>query len=299
MTSGGVAPASAREWVLLIGIVVALAMISAVFSYLVLLWRAASHGPELVRTNVRGLEVPVILGDALVWGTLAGVGMLAVIELVVGALHSDTVAVAAVVLVMWAAGAWDDRKGDERPRGFKGHLGALRSKAITGGLVKIAAGVVAGVAAAALLPSRGASPAAHVLETIALVALTANLVNLLDRAPGRAGKWALVVAAPLVVFGDLQWVISVGPLVGALAFCLVPDLGERAMLGDAGANPLGAVLGVGLAASLGEPGRLIAIAVLLALNLASERWSFSKAIEASPPLRWFDGLGRRGQVAPK
>ncbi len=71
------------------------------------------------------------------------------------------------------------------------------------------------------------------------------------------------------------------------------------MLGDAGANPLGAVLGVGLAASLDEPARLVAIVVLLALNLASEKWSFSKAIEASPPLRWLDGLGRPDQLAPK
>jgi hypothetical protein len=204
----------------------------------------------------------------------------------------DPIAVAIALVIMWGAGKWDDTRGDERPRGFKGHLGALRSRALTGGLVKIGAGAVTGVIVAAFLPARGATPLAHVAETVALVGLTANLLNLFDRAPGRAGKVALLFALPLIVFGDRGWALSFAPAFGALAICLSYDLQERGMLGDAGANPLGAVLGVGLAGSLGESHRLIAIAVLLALNIASERWSFSKAIEAAPPLRWFDGLGR-------
>ena len=64
------------------------------------------------------------------------------------------------------------------------------------------------------------------------------------------------------------------------------------MLGDAGANPLGAVLGLGLAVTFGFYLDLYAIVVLLALNLASERWSFSAFIARTPPLRWVDSLGR-------
>ena len=64
------------------------------------------------------------------------------------------------------------------------------------------------------------------------------------------------------------------------------------MLGDAGANPLGGVIGLGLALSLGETWRLLAIGVLVLLNLASEKWSFSKLIERSAPLRAFDMWGR-------
>lgn len=284
---------------LFIGMVGGLAAIGGVAAWIVLGLRLESPGIVLVRTNVNGIEVPVVLGDALSAGALLGLVVVAAVELVAGSIHPDSIAVAVVVATMWAAGAWDDRKGDERPRGFRGHLGALTAMTVTGGLVKILGGAVAGLAAAALLPPRGAGPAAHIVETVALVALTANLVNLLDRAPGRAGKVSLLIGLPLAVAGDLQWGLSVTPLLGALVFCMGPDLRERAMLGDAGANPLGAVLGLGLAASLGEPHRLIAIAILLALNLASERWSFSKAIEATPPLRWLDGLGRVDQLAPK
>ena len=66
------------------------------------------------------------------------------------------------------------------------------------------------------------------------------------------------------------------------------------MLGDAGANPLGAALGIGLALTLDDGYFVYLIAVLLALNLASEKWSFSKAIESTPGLRHFDRWGRRG-----
>ena len=37
----------------------------------------------------------------------------------------------------------------------------------------------------------------------------------------------------------------------------------------------------------------ILLAVLVLTNLASERVSFSRVIDATAPLRWFDRLGRR------
>jgi uncharacterized membrane protein len=65
------------------------------------------------------------------------------------------------------------------------------------------------------------------------------------------------------------------------------------MLGDAGANALGAVVGT---LFLAGPMWLLwaAAAVLLALQLASERVSFSRVIEANRVLRAADRLGRRG-----
>ncbi|HLM28514.1 MAG TPA: hypothetical protein VK360_01225, partial [Acidimicrobiales bacterium] len=81
--------------------------------------------------------------------------------------------------------------------------------------------------------------------------------------------------------------------VGAGAGLLTADLGERLMLGDSGANVLGAALGLGvvLACSPGvRTGVLVAVA---ALNLASERVSFSRVIDAAPPLRAADRWGRQ------
>jgi UDP-N-acetylmuramyl pentapeptide phosphotransferase/UDP-N-acetylglucosamine-1-phosphate transferase len=80
---------------------------------------------------------------------------------------------------------------------------------------------------------------------------------------------------------------------GAALGLLPADLGERAMLGDTGANALGALLGMATAATLPRPARLAALAAILALTAASEVVSFTRVIERTPALRWLDMLGRR------
>jgi hypothetical protein len=105
--------------------------------------------------------------------------------------------------------------------------------------------------------------------------------------------------------GDQGWVWLAALAVCLLVFVLGPvfavwryDLGERAMLGDAGANAMGALAGLLLARSA-PLWLLVALAVVLvALNLASERVSFSSVIERVRVLRWFDDLGRLG-VGPE
>ncbi|HEX2050000.1 MAG TPA: hypothetical protein VHJ34_05115 [Actinomycetota bacterium] len=249
--------------------------------------RVAMRPPPaaLARTNVAGRRVGATLGLPLVAGTLAG----AAVAAWAGDDGRVAAAVALVAAVMAAGGVADDARGDEPARGFRGHLGALRRGRVTGGVVKIAAGVVAGAAAGAI-----ATPGRAALVTAALVALGANLVNLLDRAPGRAGKAWLVLAAPMLVVGDDRWAVAAAGMAAALLVCLWPDLRERAMLGDAGANPLGAVAGLGLALSLPAGGRAVALAVLAALNVLSERRSFSAVIAST---RWLDALDRAGRRA--
>ena len=75
------------------------------------------------------------------------------------------------------------------------------------------------------------------------------------------------------------------------------DLGERAMLGDAGANALGALLGVAAAASLPRRRRVAVLAGIIALTAASEKVSFTKVIQRTPPLHWLDMLGRLAHAA--
>lgn len=65
------------------------------------------------------------------------------------------------------------------------------------------------------------------------------------------------------------------------------------MLGDAGANALGAMLGVAAATSLSRPARVALLAGIMGLTAASEVVSFTAVIERTPALRWLDMLGRR------
>ncbi len=254
--------------------------------------RMDSPPEALQRTNYRGRTIPAILGEAVVLGGLVAVAALALLN-VIGWDEAPNPrmsgALALLIAAMGAAGSWDDHRGDERPRGFKGHLGAIKSLRLTGGLVKLIAGGVVGLVAGAIL---GSGDVATTIEVGLLVALTANLINLFDRAPGRAAKVTLLLVAGLAFFAAEGWIVGSAGLFGALGVLLRYDLAEEAMLGDAGANPLGAALGLGMATALSQPGRWVAIVVLLALNAASEKWSFSELIERTPWLRRADLWGR-------
>ena len=269
---------------------IAAAASGALTAFVVAAFALASPPQWSLRTNVSGKQVPAVLGIAVVAGGAVGMAV-AIGGAIVSLRHSRGEAEAAALIVFIAlawAGLWDDRRGDEGPRGFGGHLRAGR---ITGGLVKVAVGGCAGIVVGTLV----LYPQDLVMAglTALAVPLAANFFNLLDRAPGRAGKYALLAALPLLAFGREDWAVGAAGAFGALAAVLPADLGERGMLGDAGANPLGALIGLGLAVSLDEGPLAVAVAVLLLLNLASERWSFSRVIERTPLLRAWDAIGRK------
>jgi UDP-N-acetylmuramyl pentapeptide phosphotransferase/UDP-N-acetylglucosamine-1-phosphate transferase len=255
--------------------------------------RAAPRADTLQRKNFRGRTVTLAGGPALAASASAGAAL--------GASDARTAGAALVAgLGSGAVGFYDDLVGGRpahQAKGFRGHLGALREGRLTSGLAKVAGVGVAGLAASVLLRERGprgarrrAAPvrqAVHTLLGAGLIAGTANLVNLLDLRPGRALKAGLLVGVPLAGGG-----VAAGP-VGAAAALLRDDLGEEIMLGDAGANALGALLGVALAARTGPVGRAVLLAGIAGLTAASEKVSFTQVIERTPGLREFDALGRR------
>ena len=113
-----------------------------------------------------------------------------------------------------------------------------------------------------------------------LVGLAANALNQLDTRPGRAIKAYLAAAAALDA-----------PL--AAAVLIAPyDLREMAMLGDAGANALGALLGLRSVSRFTGGRRWLAIGTLAALTALGERISLGGLIERTPGLRELDAWGR-------
>ncbi|MFI7049205.1 hypothetical protein [Streptosporangium sandarakinum] len=239
------------------------------------------------RTNHRGEPITLLEGPAFVAG--AGVAAAAVPGL------PARVRAAALLAAAGAGGlgAYDDLYGVTASKGFRGHLGALAKGEVTSGAVKIAGIGLTGLAAAALTARR---PADAVIDGM-LVAGAANLANLFDLRPGRAIKVGLLAGAPLLAAGlrrgdPVAAALAALPL-GASAALLPEDLGERAMLGDAGANALGALLGLTAAVTLGRPGRLAALGTVAALTAASEKVSFTKVIAGNPVLNRIDMLGRR------
>jgi UDP-GlcNAc:undecaprenyl-phosphate/decaprenyl-phosphate GlcNAc-1-phosphate transferase len=267
---------------------------------------AALGASSLARTNYRKRVVVAGLGLLLPLGLLAWAAPLAVagklfpIQVTQVNLAIDHTALAALVagLAYTILGLLDDLVDDGPVRGFRGHLAALAGslrpgaspggRGLTGGAIKLLGGALAGLLVASLALDRRELWA--ILLGGIVVASAANVANLFDLRPGRCAK----VFLPLWVVGFIvnptaaAW--SAG-LAGATAGALPTELREEGMLGDTGANALGGVVGALLVTG---PLWLLLIAavVLVALQLASERISFTRVIEGNRWLRRVDGLGR-------
>ena len=239
------------------------------------------------RTNHAGRTVTLLEGPAYAVGAASGAALL-------GAGPGPVLAASAAA----GLGALDDLTGDSTSKGLKGHLGALARGHVTTGAVKILGLAVTGLVSAALIDrearrdaSAGAPAVVDTLVGGAVVAGTANLLNLLDLRPGRALK--ATIGLGVLLSTSRRSGPAAGAAVGAAAGLLRPDLAGESMLGDTGANSAGALLGTALVQRTGRRGRWLALGVLTALTLASEKVSFTKVIESTPGLRELDALGRR------
>lgn len=260
---------------------------------------AALATTNLSRVNYRQRALVAGLGLALPLGLLTWTALLSLVAVLapdqlaswLNAWPSGVEGAAVVLagLAFCLLGLVDDLVDDRGSRGFRGHLSALAHGQLSGGAVKLLGGMLAALIVAPLI---GPFERAWYLTLLAavVIASSANVANLLDLRPGRCAKvflplwlagWA--AAPPLAAW-------SAG-LAGAAAATLPLDLRERGMLGDSGANALGATVGVLLAA--GPAWLLVVVAVaFLALQAISERVSFSRVIDRTPWLRRIDQLGR-------
>jgi hypothetical protein len=269
------------------------------------------RGPAsaLTRTNHAGRRVTLAEGVAVAGGAALG--------LAARGLRADALAVAAVGGLGLADDVlepWLRSRGITPTKGLRGHLGALRRGRLTTGAAK-ALGIPviclleaaaarartsgpAGPTAPAQIGARPVRAVAGTLVDAGVAAGAANLANLLDLRPGRALKattaCALVLALPPAAGARAREGRILAALAAVAGLAALPaDLDERGMLGDTGANALGALVGAAAARRLPAAPRLLVLGGLGALTLASERVSFSAVIDATPALHLLDSWGRR------
>jgi UDP-GlcNAc:undecaprenyl-phosphate GlcNAc-1-phosphate transferase len=253
------------------------------------LWRplrTCFAAPALQRENYRGHRLPTAIGLVAVFAAVAVVAVRLAVE--PGAVDTATVVVLAGFGLL---GLFDDLAGQGHARGFRGHLRALARGEITSGAVKLAGGALVALAAAAVVTD--GSIVRLVLAT-ATIALAANTANLFDRAPGRTIKVA-VIAFVAVAAATRHDSGLAGPAagVGGAVGLLPVDLAEDGMLGDTGANPLGAVVGLAVAANCGVVATAAVAGALAALNVSAEWVSFTRVIDGTGWLRRADRWGAR------
>ncbi|MFI9489435.1 hypothetical protein ACIG47_23815 [Promicromonospora sp. NPDC052451] len=248
-------------------------------------------GPSTwTRTNHRGEPISLLEGPAVAAGLVAGAA--------VGGGNAP----GATALATAAAGGFglvDDLAEDtsERTKGLRGHLGALAQGRLTTGGLKVLGISGAALVAAAVGTRRTGGAFGHLVDVGlngALIGGTANLVNLFDLRPGRALKVGAAASLALAPTGAG----ATGAVLGAAAAAAPGDLGERDMLGDGGANALGALVGSQIAFGAPRAVRWAALASVVGLMLASEKVSFSKVIAGNEWLNRIDMLGRRPAAAP-
>ncbi len=255
--------------------------------------------PLFLRRNFRGVDVPVgagvVVGFALisVWGVWRFV---AVARRSVDLSLASFPAVGALVAGFALLGLFDDLAAQGDDRGFRGHLGALAQGRLTTGGCKLLGGGLLALAVTATSPMVGGiEDWWRILLGAAVVALAANTGNLLDRAPARCAKVALVCGVALLATcgAPERWtLVGVVIVLGATAGLIVFDAREQLMLGDAGSNVVGAALGWGLVVTTDWLAQVIVLVVLVMLNVASEKVSFSKVIDDVAVLRAIDRFGR-------
>lgn len=235
--------------------------------------------PPLLR--LLGLQRVNYSGDPILTG--AGLGfVLAALPLLL--LERRDLPVLVALCAFAALGFLDDRWGATQFKGFRGHLGALRRGVVTSGLVKAIGGAAVALALG-LWMKRGwtALPAAL------LIALGANLFNLLDLRPLRALKALWLLGSPAALLGS--------PVIGLCLGYSLPYArreGRREwMLGDTGSNALGAAVGCAAASRLPLAGQVLGGLVLIAIHFWAERHSLTAWIEAHSIARRIDDWGWR------
>lgn len=291
-------------------------------------FRGILQGEGFQRTNYRGVRLSTGAGIIFVpsflvvwivsevyytaarvtWGQMAQPGYFG--------LGSGMNVMLVLVLGMSFVGLLDDVAGDEGARGFKGHFSEALKGRFTTGFMKAVMGFM--VALAALLPvfiivdRMSYQHYGELILAAAVIALCANLFNLFDLAPGRALKLFFPALGLCVGLTLRHEVIGEAVPWGSLAFYVIPamavaavalvlfygDLRERFMMGDAGSNVIGAVIGLGLVLGTSFWWRVGVLVLLLVLNLLSEKLSFSSVIASNRVLSWLDSLGREGESEP-
>jgi UDP-GlcNAc:undecaprenyl-phosphate GlcNAc-1-phosphate transferase len=297
----------------IVAVVVLLCVAAPIAIMRLLVPRLEETAPRV--SNYRGRKV--FLGLGIVW-TIWMIFLLAaqsILELAFGFVPTwlDLIARSApLVIGACALGMFDDLLGSrDSAKGFKGHFRALAHGQVTTGMLKLIGICLLSFCAAVSLSGElnaSLNSVVQIVTKTAVIALCANELNLFDLRPARALKAYLIV----LILSALILVVSVGNLVGIISISLaaaiscVPviaiwryDARELGLMGDAGSNAMGASLGYFLCCTVPLPGLIVAAIILLFMNLASERVSYSALIEKSRFLKRIDELGRPKEEADR
>jgi UDP-GlcNAc:undecaprenyl-phosphate GlcNAc-1-phosphate transferase len=253
------------------------------------------------KANYRARRLPFPFGVLTLAAALLALIPLILLQVLASAeiFHPEILPIALYALGVLALGLIDDTLGDRpevdrhedrpAPRGWRGHGAALARGELSTGTLKAAGSL----GLALLATSYQSLSDGRWLLAAAVLVLATNAFNLLDLRPGRSTKAFVLLGLGLGLgSSDPRPLWALGLFAGPALVAGFYDLRERAMLGDTGANLLGALAGLWLVLTLSGTGQLVALALLGALTLYGELRSISGFVERTPGLRQLDSWGR-------
>jgi UDP-GlcNAc:undecaprenyl-phosphate/decaprenyl-phosphate GlcNAc-1-phosphate transferase len=256
------------------------------------------------RVNYRARALPSPFGVLVLLAAVAALVPVMLVQVLASAdlLHPETVPVALYALGVLALGLIDDTLGERRAapgageprgrapaRGWRGHGAAVLRGELSTGALKAVGSLGLALFATSML---GLSNGRWLLATAVLV-LATNAFNLLDLRPGRAVKAFVLLGLGVGLgSGEARPLWALGLFAAPALVAGFYDVRERAMLGDTGANLLGALAGLWLVLALSGAGQVVALALLAALTVYGELRSISDFVERTPGLRQLDSFGR-------
>lgn len=240
-----------------------------------------------LKANYLGELIPSGLGVVLYLSVL---GVLSLsLPFLPKPLHFKIVAFLFTLTGFTLLGLMDDLWGSGECRGLSGHVKSLIRGEMTTGSIKAVAGGVIALVMSAILDQWILIP----LNAL-MIALSVNMINLMDLRPGRAGKAFLFLALLMVAaFPDREENFFMMAVAGSLLAYLPIDLKARAMMGDAGANALGSVLGLAAVWLLSLEMKGFYVVLLILLHLLSEKYSLTQIISDNRVLNYLDRWGRK------
>jgi UDP-GlcNAc:undecaprenyl-phosphate GlcNAc-1-phosphate transferase len=251
--------------------------------------RALTEGGHL-RANYRERELPVPFGLLTVASALLALVPLELLARLstVEVFYPRFGMVALYTLGVSLLGLIDDMFADES-RGWRGHSRQALSGGFSTGALKAAGSL--GLALY-VMSSENLSTGRYLLATAVLV-LATNVFNLIDLRPGRSIKALILLGAALsIATANTSALWTLGLFAGPALVAGLYDLRERVMLGDTGANLIGALAGLWIVFTLSGVGQAVALALLLGITIYGEFRSISEFVQRTPGFRQLDSWGR-------
>ncbi|MFW6287981.1 MAG: hypothetical protein ACOC2J_04445 [bacterium] len=241
---------------------------------------------NLMNDNYKGDNIPVIGGIILVFFTIIIYFVLHQMRFINREFLDINIFIIPIIGMM---GLLDDMVGDKESQGLRGHLSSLFKGRLTTGIFKVIITII-------LSTIVSIQESEHIIYLLvinsAIIILMTNFLNLLDLRPGRSIKVFLIISFILISL-DINNILYFLPFFIVFLIYLPYELRGRVMLGDSGANLLGAVLGYNTIILInGLPMKLFIMVILFFFNIISEKISFTEVISNNRVLRWIDRIGR-------